>query len=271
MLQFHNFHRSQVFRGLRLRTRLIQFSSVTQLCLTLCDLMDCSMSCPLPTPGACSNSCPLSWWCHPTISSSVITFSCLKPFPPSWSLPMSQFFASGGQSVGVNWSRGPEPCLTQWNYQPCHVEPPKTDESWWRVLSKCGSLEKGMSNHFSIPALRRPWTVWKGKTHYQLSTEKRHPSLWHCSAWSHHNIVIFQGSQQRQHARVHPQSRQTLCDLIDCSPPGPSVHGISQARILQCVAISYSRESSWPRDQTLICCSPVLVARFFTTVPPGKP
>ena len=55
-----------------------------------------------PTPGACSNSCPLSWWCHPTISSPVVPFSsCLQSFPASGSFPMSQFFASGGQSIGV--------------------------------------------------------------------------------------------------------------------------------------------------------------------------
>ena len=58
-----------------------------------------------PTPGACSNSCPSSWWCLPTISSSVIPFSsCLQSFPASGSFQMSQFFASGGQSIGVSAS-----------------------------------------------------------------------------------------------------------------------------------------------------------------------
>ena len=58
--------------------------------------------CPSPTPGVYSNSCPLSWWCPPTISSSVIPFSShLQSFPASGSFPMSQFFASGGQSIGV--------------------------------------------------------------------------------------------------------------------------------------------------------------------------
>ena len=71
-------------------------SSVTQACLTLCDPMDCS-TCPSPVPGVYSDSCPLSWWCHPTISSSVVPFSsCLQPFPGSGSFQMSQFFASGG-------------------------------------------------------------------------------------------------------------------------------------------------------------------------------
>ena len=62
-----------------------------------------------------------------------------------------------------NWSHGSQPCLTQWNYEPCHVSPPKMDGSWWRVLIKCGPLEKGMANRFSFLSLRTPWTVWKGK------------------------------------------------------------------------------------------------------------
>ena len=61
--------------------------------------------CPSPTPRACSNSCPESRWHHPTISSSVVPFSsCLQPFPASGSFPISQFFASGVQSIGVSAS-----------------------------------------------------------------------------------------------------------------------------------------------------------------------
>ena len=60
--------------------------------------------CPSPTPGAYSNSCP-SWWCHPTISFSVVPFfSCLQSFPESGSFPMSRLFTSGGQSIGVSAS-----------------------------------------------------------------------------------------------------------------------------------------------------------------------
>ena len=59
--------------------------------------------CPSPIPGVHSNSCPSSQWCHPTISSSVIPFpSCLQFFPASGSFQMSQFFASGGQTIGVS-------------------------------------------------------------------------------------------------------------------------------------------------------------------------
>ena len=58
-----------------------------------------------PTPGTYSNSGPLLWWCHPIISSSVFPcFSCLQSFPGSGSFPMSQFFISGGQSIGVSAS-----------------------------------------------------------------------------------------------------------------------------------------------------------------------
>ena len=61
--------------------------------------------CPSPTPRTYSNSCPLSRWCRPTISSSVAPFpSCFQSFPASGSLPMSQFFASGGQIIGASTS-----------------------------------------------------------------------------------------------------------------------------------------------------------------------
>ena len=56
--------------------------------------------CPSPSPGSCSNSYPSSWWCHPTVSSSVVPFSCLQSFPASGSFPVSQFFAPGGPSIG---------------------------------------------------------------------------------------------------------------------------------------------------------------------------
>ena len=62
-------------------------------------------SCPSPTAGVYSNSCPLSQWCHPTISSSVVPFSsCPQSFPASGSFQMSQFFTSGGHNIGVSAS-----------------------------------------------------------------------------------------------------------------------------------------------------------------------
>ena len=82
----------------------IQFSSVALLCPTLRPhgLQHARLPCPSPTPGACSNSCPSNWWCHPTISSSVIPLFCLQSFPASGSFPMSQLFASSSQSIGAS-------------------------------------------------------------------------------------------------------------------------------------------------------------------------
>ena len=70
--------------------------------------------CPSPTPGVHPNPCPLSRWCHPTISSSVIPFSsCSQSFPASGSFQMSQLFASSGQSIGVSASTSVLPMNTQ--------------------------------------------------------------------------------------------------------------------------------------------------------------
>ena len=65
-------------------------------------LQHARLPCPSPFSRACSNSCPLGWWCHPTISSSVVPFSCLQSFPASGAFPVSQFFTSGGQSIGAS-------------------------------------------------------------------------------------------------------------------------------------------------------------------------
>ena len=89
----------------------VQFHSVQFSHSVMCDslwprgLQHARPPCLSPTPGACSNSCRLSQWCHPTISSSVVPFSfCLQSFPASGSFQMSQFFASSGQSIGVSAS-----------------------------------------------------------------------------------------------------------------------------------------------------------------------
>ena len=93
----------------------LQLSSFAQSCPTLCDPMDCSVpGCPSPTPGVYSNSCPLSQWCHPTISSSVIPFSThLQFFLASGSFQMSQFFASHGQNIRISSSASVLPMNAQ--------------------------------------------------------------------------------------------------------------------------------------------------------------
>ena len=101
------------------------------------------LPCPSPTPGACSNSCSLSRWCHPTISSSVVPFSFhLQSFPVSGSFPMGQFFASGGQRIGVSASASVLPINIQ---------------DWFPLgLTGLISLQsKGLSRVFSTPQFKR--------------------------------------------------------------------------------------------------------------------
>ena len=69
-----------------------------------CGLQHARLPCPSPSPGACSNSSPLSQWCHPTILFSVVPFSCLQSFPASESFFNELAFASGGQSIGASAS-----------------------------------------------------------------------------------------------------------------------------------------------------------------------
>ena len=94
--------------------------SVRSSCLVLSDslwphgLQHAKLPSPSPTLGAYTNSCPLCRWCHPTSSSSVVPFpSCLQSFPESWSFQMSQFFTSGGQSIGVSASASVLPMSIQ--------------------------------------------------------------------------------------------------------------------------------------------------------------
>ena len=100
--------------------------------------------CPSPTPGVHPNLCPLSWWCHPTISSSVVPFfSCLQSFPASGSFPMSQFFASDGQSTGVSASASVLPMNIQGLMS--------FRMNWLDLLAVQGTL-KGLLQHHSSKA-----------------------------------------------------------------------------------------------------------------------
>ena len=98
--------------------------------------------CPSPTPRVYSNSCPLRRWCHPTISSSVILFSCPQSFPVSGSFQMSHLFASGGQSTGVSASTSVLPMNTQdWS--------PLGQTGWISLQSK------GLSRVFSNTTVKK--------------------------------------------------------------------------------------------------------------------
>ena len=107
-----------------------------------CELQHARLPCPSPTPGACSNPCPLRQWCHLNLSSSVIPFSsCLQSFPASESFSVSQFFSSGGQSTGISTSASVLPMNIQ---------------DWFPLgLTGWISLQsKGLSRVFSIPQFK---------------------------------------------------------------------------------------------------------------------
>ena len=94
------------------------------------------------------------------------------------------------------------------------------------------------------------------------------------SWWCHSLFLkqyIYSCPKNNHISCLHAQQCTTFYDPIDCSPPGSSVHGIFQARLLEWVAISFSREPSQPRDQTYVPASPALKGRFLTSEPPGKP
>ena len=101
----HNFSLSLSPEVVKLLASLLYSHSVLSESVRPHGLQHTGLTCPSPCPRACSNSGTFNQWCHPTISSSVITFSsCLQSFPASGSFPISQFFASGGQSIGVSAS-----------------------------------------------------------------------------------------------------------------------------------------------------------------------
>ena len=118
--------------------------------------------CPSPTPGVYANSCPLNWWCHPTISSSAMPFSsCLQSFPESVSFQMSQLFAWGGRSIGVSASTSVLPINTQdWS--------PLRWTGWISLQSK------GLSRVFSNTTVQK---------HQFFGTQLSSQSNFHTHTW----------------------------------------------------------------------------------------
>ena len=117
----------------------LYISSVAQSCLTLRPhrLQHARLPCPSPSPRACTNLSPSSWWCHPTISSSVVPISfCLQSFPASGSFLINQFFTSGGQSIGVSASASVLPMKIQ-------------DWFPWGLTDLISLQSKGLSRVFS--------------------------------------------------------------------------------------------------------------------------
>ena len=119
---------------------LLLFShSVVSDFLQLHGLQHTRLPCPSLSPRACSNSCPMCQWCHPTISSSVSPFSCLQPFPASGSFQMSQFFHSGGRSIALSALASVLPMNIQ---------------GWFPLALTC-LLSKGLSRVFSNTTVQK--------------------------------------------------------------------------------------------------------------------
>ena len=126
--------------------------------------------CPSPAPGPCSNSCPSSGWCHPTISSFVVPFSsCLQSFPASGSFPMSQFFVSGSQSIGVSVSVSILPMNIQdwfplgWNWlvwPPC--SPRDSQES--SPIPQFKNINSSVFSFLYSPTLTSIHDYWKNQS-----------------------------------------------------------------------------------------------------------
>ena len=123
--------------------------------------------CPSPTAGAYSNSCLLNWWCHPTISYSVIPFaSSLQSIPPSQSFRMSQFFGSGGQSIGASTSASvllmniqdwfPSGLTSFIFLQPKDSQEPTTTPQFEGINSSTLSLFSLSSSHIRTWLLEKP-------------------------------------------------------------------------------------------------------------------
>ena len=114
-LKYHLTWRKQIFRFRKHQFSSVQFShSVVSDSLRPHESQHPRLPRPSPTPGVYSNSCPLSQWCHPAISSSVVLFSsCPQPLPALGSFQVSTFFPSGGQSIGVSASESVLPMNTQ--------------------------------------------------------------------------------------------------------------------------------------------------------------
>ena len=183
-----------------------EFSSVPSLsCLTPCDLMQHTRPpCPSPTPRVYSNSCPLSRWCHPTISSSVVPFSSLLQSFPAWgSFQISRFITLGGQNIGVSASVSVLP---------------KNIQDWfplgWTVGSPCRIH------------LMKCWAAWITNWNQDCQEKYQKPQI---CGWNHSNGRKRRDAKEPLGERERGEWKKlawnsTLKKLISW-PPVPKVHG----------------------------------------------
>ena len=141
-------------------------------------LQHARLPCPSPNPGAYLNWCPSSWWCHPTISSSVVPFpSHLQSFPPSGSFPMSQFFISGGQSNGASVSASVFPMNIQ-DWSPLEFTGLISSKGFSRVSNTTVQKHQFFGSHLPLRSNSQiqSWLLEKKKKAVFLYSQG--PQLW---------------------------------------------------------------------------------------------
>ena len=189
---------------------IYQFSSVAQLCSTLLRhhrLQHARLPCPSPTPGAYSDSCPLSQWCHPTISSSVIPFSCLQSFPASGSFPMRLLFASGGQSIGVSASACPSDEYS---------ELISLRMDWLDLLAVQGTLKNLLQHHSSKASI-----------------------LWHSAFFTiqlSHPYVTTGVKKKKNISLTRRTTYMCVCVCVCVFPTSWSIHPLMDTQAVSCLS-----------------------------------
>ena len=142
-------------------------------------LQHARLPCPPLSPGASSNSCPSSWWCHPTISSSVISSFWLQSFPESGSFPMSQFFTPGGKSIGFSISPSNE-----YSGLICFRI------HWFDVLAVQGTLKNLLQHHNSkVSILQCSAFLMVQFSHLYMTIGKKHSLIVRTFQQSHVSAV----------------------------------------------------------------------------------
>ena len=221
------------------------------------------LPCPSPIPRAYSNLCPLSRWCHLTISASDIPFSsCLQSFPGSGSFPRSQFFVSGGQSIGASAL----PSVLLMNIYD------------WFPLGLIGLItlqSKGLSRVFSNITVQKhqffgvQLSLWSNShihTWCEVKWSESHSvvsdSLWPhglYSPWNSPGQNTGMGSLSLLQGIFLTQGLNP--DLLHCKWILYQLNHKESPRILEWVAYPFSSRSSWPRDKTRVSC---IAGGFFT-------
>ena len=165
--------------------------SVRSDSLWLHELQHTRLLCRPLSSEVCPNSCPLSQWCHPTISSSVTLFSCPQSFPASWSFPMGRPFASGGQSTGASAS-----------VLPVNIES-------WFPLGLNGLISR-IQSHFHI---FRHLLPWHPTSQYQFGCSSKIPQTWSLMNNRHLFLAVLKAENEGVSRNVFPCEGRGVCSV----------------------------------------------------------